>query len=523
MKAAKKQDGVTLILAILVLAVVLAIGFSLTKITMNEIRSSGDLSRSEPAYYAADAVSEEALFKVKRQVPESSISYTQKLNNVSLNAPPPKESYQEYPIFQIRVKKPYTSFSNTQIRYPVFNFSCPAPDPSSNSQVCQKGGSSYGRIKITYLNTGHNDPLKAYLCEFDPTWGVDDTGQIPNTYRTLPCSDPNDTQSGYWIANGDSLLPESSRDWNFINPNKQQEIILFNGASVPSGDIVVQVESYDDTKVTGKGLPLVGQKAVEINASFGGVLRKVRTTVPTFASGGGPVAGSIIVTADDVHSTYFNGTSLGSDSVWQSAETYAVTFQTGKNVFAISATDTGWQFGVLAHVVFGSNVSGTGMSWKVSESAPSGWQQPNFDDSSWANAVVTGSYGDWPWYTNVTGMPNSTPGKWVWSSADPSAGNRTIYLRGTFNNDSSTSYTPVTYTYNQTVSENGTANLSCVSGTIVSYTSNYGANCSSSCPVICGTCSIGSTSCSVTYTNASCGDCAYGCVKNGQLSITCGQ
>ncbi|VVB56618.1 Right handed beta helix region [uncultured archaeon] len=71
--------------------------------------------------------------------------------------------------------------------------------------------------------------------------------------------------------------------------------------------------------------------------------------------------------------------------------------------------------------------------------------------------------------------------------------------------------------------EGGTVSLSCPAGTTIqSFTSTYGANCASACPVSCGTCTIGSPSCSVTYNNANCGDCHNGCSKNGNLNLTCG-
>lgn len=76
----------------------------------------------------------------------------------------------------------------------------------------------------------------------------------------------------------------------------------------------------------------------------------------------------------------------------------------------------------------------------------------------------------------------------------------------------------------QTVSENSTASLSCGSGKILSYESLYGTGSGGgggSCPISCGFCTIGASSCSVTYNDANCGDCNYGYAKNGDLSVTC--
>lgn len=60
------QSGVTLMLAVLVLASITAVAFSLATIVFIEIRSAGDSSRTEPALYATLGVTEEALFQYKR-------------------------------------------------------------------------------------------------------------------------------------------------------------------------------------------------------------------------------------------------------------------------------------------------------------------------------------------------------------------------------------------------------------------------------------------------------------------------
>ncbi|MCL5774788.1 MAG: hypothetical protein M1333_01085, partial [Patescibacteria group bacterium] len=54
-----RQSGVTLLLAILVLSAIMAISFSLATIIFIEVRTSGDLVRTEGAIFGADAVSEQ--------------------------------------------------------------------------------------------------------------------------------------------------------------------------------------------------------------------------------------------------------------------------------------------------------------------------------------------------------------------------------------------------------------------------------------------------------------------------------
>ncbi len=94
-KTRNKQAGVTLLLAILILAAITAITFSLAAITTIELRSSSDTLRTEPALYATQAVTEMAFFKYKRSVPDSQLDIsgcaptTLKIcliNKVTLNA-----------------------------------------------------------------------------------------------------------------------------------------------------------------------------------------------------------------------------------------------------------------------------------------------------------------------------------------------------------------------------------------------------------------------------------------------------
>lgn len=62
----KSEEGVTLLLAILVLSAITAIVFSIAAIAINEIKTSSDLTRTEPVLSAAEAVAEDSLFKLVR-------------------------------------------------------------------------------------------------------------------------------------------------------------------------------------------------------------------------------------------------------------------------------------------------------------------------------------------------------------------------------------------------------------------------------------------------------------------------
>jgi hypothetical protein len=72
-----------------------------------------------------------------------------------------------------------------------------------------------------------------------------------------------------------------------------------------------------------------------------------------------------------------------------------------------------------------------------------------------------------------------------------------------------------------TVSENAAATATCTSGTIQGWTSMYGYAGGGTCPTSCGTCTLGQTSCSVTFNNTNCGDCNSGTGKPGQIRLSC--
>ena len=62
-KYKKNQDGVTLLLAILILAAISIVALSFSSIAKDELQSSGDSLRSEPAISGAEAGTEDALFE----------------------------------------------------------------------------------------------------------------------------------------------------------------------------------------------------------------------------------------------------------------------------------------------------------------------------------------------------------------------------------------------------------------------------------------------------------------------------
>ncbi len=264
------QTGVTLLLSIIVLASITAISFSIATIMLVEIRTSGDLLKTEPAISAAEALGEEALFKIKRNL--SSYTYSTQVGNASVSTP--TESFYNDPVQQDKVLASSYSFANTTNHYTIY-------DP-----LDILGGSGYSKLRLTYIDTGNSSNLSAYICQYDPLNSTID-GDI-----TPVCSDPSVSNS-YWLLGGNNvtitpLTDLPNREWN-LDPSKQQELILINSGG--SGTIYVQIETFvpdsladADTLPDPKGIAFFGERAVEITGNAPGVARKVRILVPNTSS-----------------------------------------------------------------------------------------------------------------------------------------------------------------------------------------------------------------------------------------------
>lgn len=266
-----KQSGVTLLLAILVLSAILAISFSISTILFIEVRSSGDLLRTEEALYAAQGVSEEVLFGVKHKVANfqpTSGAYTTQTSDGRVTLTSTSSLLSD---MQVSDTVPLSANSLALgKRYDLFDASAENPSVA---------GSSYGRIKVTYKDTGNGNNLHVFLCQFDPN-------ATPSVYDIMPvCSDAG--YNSYWLAGGRDIvlntLPGhvSVFDTSALNPAMQQELVLYNEGNDPtSSTIYVQIEAFGPDFTTPKGMPNYYNTTVNINAANSGVNRKVRTIIP---------------------------------------------------------------------------------------------------------------------------------------------------------------------------------------------------------------------------------------------------
>ncbi|PRY35636.1 family 78 glycoside hydrolase catalytic domain [Umezawaea tangerina] len=132
--------------------------------------------------------------------------------------------------------------------------------------------------------------------------------------------------------------------------------------------------------------------------------------------GSAPAVASLIVTGDDTVDVWVNGTQVSTSprvaDSWKTAVAVDVAsrLRAGANTIALSGQNTSQSpAGVIARlVVAGSVVASTDASWKASQTGPSGWEQPGFNDSSWPAAKVAAAYGAAPWNSDVA-VPQTTP------------------------------------------------------------------------------------------------------------------
>lgn len=229
------QAGVSLLMAILVLASITAISFSLATIVLTEIKSSSDIVRSERALYASYAVTEEALFRYSRNVTYGYLLGGDEINGVFVEA----EDTQTNPMPLIDVIDP-----GTARQYNLID----SADPY--------GAGGYGSVRVQYAGN-EAEPLRIELYEINPLTGE----------RTL--------KSGTDI----DPLTENGEEWQdlSLNTTMQYDLQLFHEGS--SAAITVTVYTYDGSGGD-KGIPSFGLTFVDITASYLGLTRKYQTQIP---------------------------------------------------------------------------------------------------------------------------------------------------------------------------------------------------------------------------------------------------
>lgn len=258
MKDRHSQSGVSLMLAVLVLSAITAIAFSFTTIIFIELRSSGDVVRGEPALYATLGLTEEAMFQYKRYVngPDETDPVT-KIFDVESCYPSNNKTDGDVDVCQIGgvdmrspapelltaddVPKLLTIYPNSSITVPMY-------DPYSYEI-------QYGEVNVTLVPRNNPNDLHITIT------GVDED---------LNQTTPVDTTI---TENSDPLSFQSFLD------GYQYEMKFENNSDL---SFLVSIMTYEpgNNTDTPKGLPLVGQRALDIVANYLGVNRTYRVYIP---------------------------------------------------------------------------------------------------------------------------------------------------------------------------------------------------------------------------------------------------
>jgi len=263
----KKQNGVTLLLAILILAAITAIAFSVAAIILVEIRSSGDVTRTEPALYAAQAVTEEAFFKYARNVNDSLFdvatgdtssdttgcapastnmcngSGSTTFNGVSLNSPAPA-ARQFDPAPRLDAISP-----NSTTHYLFI-------DPNNPNDFSTQ---VYSSITVTALNSVSGVSAVFTKC-------CDASGNsIAVRTDTLTVNTPDTCSSGC------------------ITDTKQYDLGIQNTSATTT--LLVKLDAIKTTAVSGQThlIPLLNH-TIDITATYLGLTRKYFVSIPSGAS-----------------------------------------------------------------------------------------------------------------------------------------------------------------------------------------------------------------------------------------------
>ncbi|HEX3099353.1 MAG TPA: hypothetical protein VHQ41_00065 [Patescibacteria group bacterium] len=243
------QAGVTLMLAVLVLAAITAVAFSLATIVFIEIRSAGDSSRTEPALYGTFGVTEEALFQYKRTFDP--------IGGQVLNVPacaPSGSSYNICSLNGVTLSMPGTQpiafDSSPRVEFIGKGVTKVIPMYVVNDYTTQQ----YQTLKIDVLPNGSSVGVNVDVKVYSAT-----------------SVDPTTVYSG--TAN-----PGSTLTYSGFSPGGQYELTL-TSRSV-SQDVSVGISTVRVGGAQPDGLPYVGEQVLRIMASYVGLTRTYQVRIP---------------------------------------------------------------------------------------------------------------------------------------------------------------------------------------------------------------------------------------------------
>jgi hypothetical protein len=234
----KGQEGVTLLLTLMIMAALSAIVFSISAIALNELHTANNELSTEPAITAAEGIAEEQLFQDERGI------------NTACNSSGTE---------QFTMSNTKATYLNSFYYDGAYNFSV-SPNAEQDFYLynpCSAGGSTapnYTSVAVS-LQNGASSNAMVDLC----TWtNTNCSGDPDITYATL--------------YPGNTVTFDSS----FINPSNQYVVAVIFGSAVGAGNFSIQTTSSDPT-IT--GIP-ASEVTIVTTGNKDGSTRKLQTQLP---------------------------------------------------------------------------------------------------------------------------------------------------------------------------------------------------------------------------------------------------
>lgn len=290
------EEGVTLLLAVLVLSAMTAISFSLAAIVFVEIRASGDLQRTEPALYATQGVIEQSIFKVQRDIPDAQMCFdpntlTDPTKTNCLNNTPIKSNINVVTVSSVgaqdisqsplseSVPAAYNTTTNTKNVYSIYDADNPN-NPQYGYTVVHVENRSAVALKYTFCRV--NDIT-------DPAGPTDCT---PPTWTNCNVAPPSIGSSTSWLVYNGTINAGGYIEQT-LNKTYIYKMYVYQQCNL-TATAYVDVYSYGPANAgdpcTGaapspggcasKGLPLKGKKQVDVTATNANLTRRYRVLVP---------------------------------------------------------------------------------------------------------------------------------------------------------------------------------------------------------------------------------------------------
>lgn len=232
----KNQQGVTLLLTLMIMASLSAIVFSISAIALNEVRTASNEANSEPAITGAEGVAEEQLFQDVRGVNTTCAS----------------SGYENFGLSGVHV-----TYVNSYYYAGAYNFGIPSggeQDFYIYNPCIRNGPPGYTSITVQ-LQNGSVANATVDLC----SWNNQDCANNPDLGQAV-------------LSPGGSVTFPSSQ----IDPSTQYVIAIQYGNSAFAGNLSIQTTATDP-QIT--GIP-AADVTIITTGSKGGTTRKLQTQLP---------------------------------------------------------------------------------------------------------------------------------------------------------------------------------------------------------------------------------------------------